>query len=68
MFFTPSPFWDKVENVVWYKNNPVGTNEISKWVKLLAEKTGLDVKRRKISNYSVCSSSVSSMMKAAVGE
>lgn len=68
MFLTPSPFWDKVENAVWYKNSPVGINEISKWIKLFAEKIGLDVKRRKISNHSIRSSTVSSLAKAGVGE
>jgi hypothetical protein len=66
MFLTPNPFWNNVEDGIWYKNCPVGVNEISKWVKCLAENIGLDVKRRKISNHSLRSSAVSSLSKAGV--
>lgn len=68
MFLTPNPFWKKIKNGVWYKNSPVGINEIGNWVKSLAEQTGLDVKRRKISNHSIRSSAVTSLAKAGVGE
>lgn len=68
MFLTASPFWDKVEGGVWYKNSPVGVNEISKWVKSSADRIGLDVKRRKISNHSIRSSAVTSLAKSGVGE
>ncbi|KAJ3661948.1 hypothetical protein Zmor_006320 [Zophobas morio] len=68
MFLTPNPFWNKIQNAVWYKNNPVGVNEIGKWVKSLAIVTGLDIRRRKISNHSVRSSAVSALAKAGVEE
>ena len=68
MFLTPNPFWNKIQNAVWYKNSPVGVNEIGKWVKSLAIVTGLDIKRRKISNHSVRSSAVSALAKAGVEE
>lgn len=68
MFLTANPFWNRGESSAWYKNSPVGINEISKWVKYLAKEIGLDVKRRKISNHSIRSSAVSALAKAGVGE
>ncbi|KAJ3641890.1 hypothetical protein Zmor_028360 [Zophobas morio] len=68
MFLTPNPFWNKIQNAVWYKNSPVGVNEIGKWVKSLVIVTGLDIKRRKISNHSVRSSAVSALAKTGVEE
>lgn len=67
-FLTPNPFWKNAECSKWYKNCPVGANEISKWVKHAAEETGLDIKRRKITNHSLRSSAVSNLAKSGVGE
>jgi hypothetical protein len=46
----------------------VGVNEIGKWVKTAAEEIGMDTKKRKISNHSIRSTTVSSLAKAGVGE
>jgi hypothetical protein len=51
-FLTPNPFWQKTNSKGWYKNSPIGTNEISKWTKSSAKNIGLDVKRVKITNHS----------------
>lgn len=40
LFMTPNPDWKK--NGVWFKNTPVGRNEMSKWTKMSAEISGLD--------------------------
>ncbi|KAJ3652243.1 hypothetical protein Zmor_018224 [Zophobas morio] len=68
MFLTPNPFWNKIQNAVWYINSPVVVNEIGKWVKPLAIVTGLEIKRRKLSNHSVLSSAVSALAKTGVEE
>ena len=51
LFLTPNPFWKNGE-AVWFKNMPIGKNELSKWTKLAAEKIGLDAKTRKVTNHS----------------
>lgn len=66
MFLTPNPNW-KTSNC-WFKNSPVGVNEIGKWIKSAAEVVGLDVERKKICNHSIRSSAVSRLAKAGVGE
>jgi hypothetical protein len=68
MFLTPNPFWNSNGKNYWYKNSPAGVNEIGKWVKTAAEEIGLDTKKRKISNHSIRSTTVSSLAKAVVGE
>lgn len=68
LFLTPNKFWNLNESSNWYKNSPVGINEIAKWAKIAAEETGLDVKKRKISNHSIRSTAVSTLAKAGVGE
>jgi hypothetical protein len=68
MFLTPNPFWNSNGKNYWYKNSPVGVNEIGKWVKTAPEEIGLDTKKRKISNHSIRSTTVSSLAKAGVGE
>lgn len=65
LFLTENPSW-KTSN--WFKNTPVGINTISKWTKLSAERAGLDVKRRKITNHSTRSTAVTQMVKAGVSE
>lgn len=67
-FLTPNPFWQSNTSKGWYKNVPIGVNEILKWTKTSAEKIGLDIKRRKITNHSHRSSAVSNLAKAGVSE
>lgn len=67
LFLTPNPFWTK-PNAAWYKNSPVGQNEIGKWLKKSAEKCGLDTKKRKLSNHSSRSTLVSHMVKKGFQE
>lgn len=67
LFLTPNPFWQTNQGR-WYKNCPVGKNEISKWLKKSAEKIGLDTKKRKITNHSSRSSVISHLAKAGVQE
>lgn len=58
LFLTPNKYW---QNSMWYKNMPVGINEMSKWTRLGAENIGLDTKRKKITNHSNRSSTVSNL-------
>ncbi|KAK9885833.1 hypothetical protein WA026_013704 [Henosepilachna vigintioctopunctata] len=57
LFLTPNPDWQKTK--IWYKNCPVGLNQLSKWTRLAAESIGHDKKKQKISNHSNRSSAVS---------
>lgn len=66
MFLTPNNFWKK--NGIWYKNTPIGKNEMSKWLKKSAERCGLDVKKRRITNHSSRSTVVSHLVKAGIQE
>lgn len=68
LLLTPNPSWNKTASSQWYKNCPVGINEVGAWTKLSAEKAGLDVKRVKITNHSTRSTAVSQLAKAGVGE
>lgn len=51
LFLTPNPYWS-TEGAPWYKNIPVGKNEIAKWTTKAAESIGLDINCRKITNHS----------------
>lgn len=66
LFLTPNPHW-KISGK-WYKNSPVGYNEIAKWTSLSAAKIGLDVKKRKLTNHSHRSSIVSHLAKSGINE
>ncbi|KAK4880611.1 hypothetical protein RN001_008757 [Aquatica leii] len=66
LFLTANP--NSCEPGIWYKNIPVGINEIGKWTKKSAEKAGLDVKRFKITNHSTRSSAVTQLAKSGVKE
>ncbi|KAK0070822.1 hypothetical protein PV326_002045, partial [Microctonus aethiopoides] len=68
LFITPNPFWKNNVSKGWYKNIPIGINEILKWTKISAEKIGLDTKNKKISNHSHRSSAVSNLAKAGINE
>lgn len=61
LFLTPSKGW---QTSIWFKNTPIGVNELRKWTCLGAEKIGLDTKRKKITNHSNRSSTVSSLSNA----
>jgi hypothetical protein len=67
-FLTPNPFWQKTNSKGWYKNSPIGTNEISKWTKSSAKNIGLDVKRVKITNHSNRAAAVTEFSRSGVGE
>jgi hypothetical protein len=47
LFLTPNPFWKKPNSKGWYKDMPIGVNEIAKWTKQSAEKIIFDIKRQK---------------------
>lgn len=62
LFLTPNPEWRKTG--IWYKNSPVGLNQLSKWTQLGAESIGLNVKKIKVTNHSNRSSAVSNLTKS----
>lgn len=64
LFLAVNKDWNKYPTSCWYKNTPLGVNEISKWTKLAAEAIGLDTKRVKITNHSNRSTAVSQLSKA----
>lgn len=68
LFLTVNPYWTHEGSRGWYKNMPIGVNEIGKWTKQSAEKIGINTSEFKITNHSNRSSAVSSVGKAAVGE
>lgn len=63
MFLTCNPSWNNSESSYWYKNMPIGRNEISKWTKEAAAKIGLDTKHCKITNHSNRATAVSNLIK-----
>lgn len=65
-FLTVNPNWMKSGH--WYKNMPVGRNEIAKWTKTEAKNAGLDICSRKITNHSLRATAVSKLAKSGVGE
>lgn len=68
LFLTVNPFWNQSYSIGWYKNCPIGKNELSKWMKDSASKAGFDVKNKKITNHSSRATAVSSLAKAGIGE
>lgn len=64
LFLTVNKDWNKYPNSCWYKNTPLGVNEIRKWTKLGAEAIGIDTKRVKITNHSNRSTTVSQLSSA----
>lgn len=64
LFLTPNPDWRK--SGIWYKNVPAGRNEISKWTKMSAQKTGLA--SGKFTNHSHRATAVTHLAKAGVDE
>lgn len=68
LFLTVNPSWKNPRSSRWYKDSPVGPNMIAKWVKESAEKAGLDVANKKITNHSSRATAVSNLAKSGVGE
>lgn len=67
LFLTPNPAW-RMNPHGWFKNMPVGVNEISKWMKSIAEEAGVDTSIKRITNHSSRATAVSRLAKAGVGE
>ncbi|KAJ3644276.1 hypothetical protein Zmor_026942 [Zophobas morio] len=65
LFLTPNAHWKKKDSG-FFKNCPLGKNEISKWTSLGAAQMGLDIKKRKITNHSNRSVAVSNLAEASV--
>lgn len=65
LFLTPNPHWKISGN--WFKNSPVGINEISAWTKIQAKKSGLNT-TKKITNHSLRATAVSKLAKSGVSE
>jgi hypothetical protein len=68
LFLTPNSAWQSNRSTGWFKNIPVGRNELSKWTKDAAQKTGMNTTEVKISNHSMRSTAVTNLAKAGVGE
>ncbi|XP_031337211.1 uncharacterized protein LOC116174575 [Photinus pyralis] len=68
LFLTPKPLWRDLSSVGWYKNSPVGKNQIGKWTKSDAKQIGVDTTITKITNHSLRSSAVSHLARGGVGE
>ena len=68
LFLTVNPLWKSAHSVGFFKNCPIGRNQISTWTKSAAQKIGLDTKKIKITNHSNRSTVVSCLAKAGVGE
>ncbi|KAK9738014.1 Phage integrase family [Popillia japonica] len=56
------------KNGSWYKNMPIGRNEILKWFQKSAELAGFNTENQKISNHSSRVTAVSNLAKAGVNE
>ena len=65
LFLTVNPFWQSSGK--WYKNSPVGPNEISKWTKSQAMQVGMK-NNKNISNHSLRATAVSKLAKSGVSE
>ncbi|KAJ3655754.1 hypothetical protein Zmor_014869 [Zophobas morio] len=68
LFLTVNPYWKKSSSSAWYKNTPIGRNEINKWTRCAAEEIGIDTKKVKITNHSTRSTVVSHLVKAGISE
>lgn len=65
LFLTPNRNW---QSSVWYKNIPIGLNNLSSWTKKTAEKIGLDTLSKKFTNHSNRSTAVTHLANANVPE
>ncbi|KAJ3662486.1 hypothetical protein Zmor_006833 [Zophobas morio] len=68
LFLTVNPYWKKSSSSAWYKNTPIGRNEINKWTRCATEEIGIDTKKVKITNHSTRSTVVSHLVKAGISE
>lgn len=68
LFLTVNRSWRTKEASNWYKNMPIGRNEILKWNRKSAELAGFDTTNKKITNHSSRATAVSSLAKAGVNE
>jgi integrase len=68
LFLTPNPSCQNQQSKGWFKNTPVGRNQISSWMAESAKKIGIDTKKNKITNHSVRATAVSNLAKQGVGE
>lgn len=66
LFLTANSFWKCSGK--WYKNIPVGKNELGKWTNREAKKAGLDTATKKITNHSLRATAVSQLAKSGVDE
>lgn len=66
LFLTVNPSWKHGKK--WFKNLPVGVNEMSKWTMHQAKQVGLDVSKKKFSNHSLRATAVSNLAKSGVAE
>jgi hypothetical protein len=66
LFLTPNPSCMKKTSKGFFKNCPIGRNEISKWTRQSAESIGKDTKRIKVTNHSNYAAAVTQLAK--VGE
>lgn len=68
LFLCPNPYWKLSEPFSWYKNAPVGINEMAKWTKTAAANVGINTSLSRISNHSNRSSAVSTLTKQGAKE
>lgn len=66
LFLTVNINWKSSDK--WYKNTPIGRNEISKWTKSSASLAGINTKFVKITNHSNRSAAVSQLANAGISE
>lgn len=48
LFLTPNPSWNKTDRNPWYKDAPVGKNQMAAWIKEVNERIGFDLRRVKL--------------------
>jgi integrase len=68
LFLTPNPKWKRECASTWYKNSPVGQNQISKWTRSAAQAIGLSTDTTKISNHSIRATAILHLAKHGIGE
>lgn len=67
LFLTVNQYYEKEGSKGWYKNMPIGPNELSKWTRDSAIKIGLNAEN-KFTNHSNRASTVSTLAKAGVSD
>ncbi|KAF2894798.1 hypothetical protein ILUMI_11376, partial [Ignelater luminosus] len=66
LFLTPNPNWKKSLSKEWYKNSPVGRNQISGWMANSAKKIGINTKKIRITNLSRRAAAVPNLAKQGI--